>query len=226
MESIANQLMKTAQDLQRLSVAGTSRGKGKRRPPVVVVEEVAPSSARRKRKKKKRTNNPVSSSISTTRLVHTEFWKNITTVKANEENVVSFSLYPSAFEVAKLHNNFSQRFRANKVVLEYRPMVGTTIGGGFSMGVDWSGSQTGSMTRAKISALSPNCSCVVSQGCRLVLPASALQTRQWYTCTDVTDSLEERVAVIWVGAISAQVSTVGELWCHYDFTFEGLRPSA
>lgn len=120
-----------------------------------------------------------------------------------------------------------ERSRWLKIHFYYKPAVAVTTGGLIAMGVDWDGA-TKVTEREKVLAFTPSQSYPVwqdSQAKPLVLPASRLQSRTWYSHNS-TNVLESSVGTLRIaGTTSAEDgAVVGEVWVYYEMVMQGTNP--
>lgn len=132
-----------------------------------------------------------------------------------------------------------ERYKFHKLVIEYRPLVGTTQGGSIALGIDWaSASTTADMdvdsdlyvlvgaapTKAKVMACTPSIDMPSWQSGKLVVPASRLMSRAWYELGTIpTDTSVYDFGPGFLAQISSLASS-GEIWLHYDITMTGTKP--
>nr|QED21512.1 hypothetical protein 3 [Mortimer virus] len=137
-----------------------------------------------------------------------------------------FDIKPSNFTFLKQFSMFD-RVKWNKLVLTYRPGVGTTFNGMISYGVLWDFSKSAA-SRDQISALTPNTTHALwydGTACPMVLPRQKLQSRPWFTPVD-SDAVEQAPGRIFWAADTPDVvapnkMVVGEFWAEYSVTLTG-----
>lgn len=153
----------------------------------------------------------------------------VATVKipANKSTLAShIDILPESFPF--LNNLFKsfERVRYQNLKFWWAPLVGTTYGGAFSMGMDWDWSGT-DIERKKIAALSPNKSHpIYLEGGPLVLPPNRLMGRVWYTprTGGWADKGPGRLNYCVDGTSSSKEQVVGDLWVAYTVVLSGTNP--
>lgn len=132
------------------------------------------------------------------------------------------SLQVGDFAYLKNIGKCFERIRWLSVRVIYKPAVAMTTAGMVSFGVDWNWSGQAT-TRKTISSYTPTVGTTVWKEAQLVLPASRLQSRLWYSIA-TPDTVESGPGqVCWAVDASGGQSglTVGELWIEYRVLFSG-----
>lgn len=139
------------------------------------------------------------------------------------------SLKPSASAMPWLYG-LSKSFEQiawHKLVIQWVPMVATTTPGSIAIGLDWTGKCTASdATRAKTVCLTPVMDTPLWQRATLVVPASRLQSRKYYT-VDSDDAYDTSPGTLCVNVTGTNVTaTLGEVWVDYSISLLGTRSNA
>lgn len=177
------------------------------------------------KKKKRAAINPGGGAIASFTISHTELL--VTSVSTNDSGVGkgNVELQPKSFTVANKFAALMERYKFNKLVIEYRPLVGSTVGGAVSFGIDWNATLV-DKDRAQISGLSPNVSCAVAATTKLNLPVSQLQARKWLVLTGTSDSVDTKVGRLLFAVTGDKNKSMGEFWVHYIVEMQGLNIAA
>lgn len=186
--------------------------------------------SRKPKKRKRKSVVPGRSSLDgEVRFSRCEFVTELKTDAAGKANG-HITITPESFSFLNGFGACFDRTRWLSCSFHYKPAVGTTIGGLVSMGVDWDFSSNAT-DRKKISGLSPNASLAVwSDTTRspLVLPASRLMSRDWYSNATKSTSVAFDTGpgqLSWAVSAPTAVSTVvGEIWCNYSVVMSGTNP--
>lgn len=133
----------------------------------------------------------------------------------------TFDLCPNSFPFLKGLASSFELYRWTRLVLVYKPAVGTTVAGALTFGVDWSNAGTAT-TRQKVAALTPMMDLPVWQTGRLVLPSSRLQTRREYilASSDVNDKQPGKVC--WASSCKEE-APIGDIWVEYSVQMFGTK---
>lgn len=140
---------------------------------------------------------------------------------ASGKAVKSLPVHPDSFPFLKGLGNLFERAQWRVMRVYYKPAVGTTVGGLVSYGVSWD--STTKDSRAKIAALTPNCSHAVWADTTLkplVLPPGKLQSRNWYVL-DAKEVADKQPCSIEVAVESEANKLIGEIWYQYSITLMG-----
>lgn len=149
-------------------------------------------------------------------------------VKASAKDGVKghVDILPDSFPYLKTLFKSFDRLMWRKLHFYYKPAVGTTFGGLFSMGFDWDWS-TGDVSREKISALTPNMACAAwndTEKSPLALNAGKLNV--WYQprSQEYVTRGPGRLDYALVAATDKDL-VVGEIWVSYTVAMYGTNPS-
>lgn len=188
-----------------------------------------PQPAKRRQRKRKPRSSVAMMMDGGITLSRSEVVSTIQTKAGVANNSGNFDIVPDSFTfLSTLFKSFD-RIRWVRLAFYYKPAVGTTYGGLFSMGVDWDYS-SGVRTRANISGLTPNMSAAAwadSQSKPMVLPASRLAGRLWYT-PRAGDNVDKGPGSLrWAADYtrSNEVVTLGEIWAVYSVQMMGTNSS-
>lgn len=194
------------------------------------MSQLSVSGAKSKKKAKKSKQN--SSSLAVTGRITLSKCAPILTVtlpKDSSLKVLTVDVEPSKIAgMTKLSDQF-ERSRWEKLSVYYKPMVGTTTGGGVTIGVDWDHSQAVT-TRVAVSGYTPAQTLPVWQDGerqKMVLPKSRLNTKLWYThALNGSAPNDKGPCTIVVGVEAGKASqdqVLGEIWVDATVTFDGLQ---
>lgn len=137
-------------------------------------------------------------------------------------------LEPSSLPWLKNLAKCFERAKWLAIEVEYRPMVGTTTAGSIAVGVDWAYSSStaeiglAAVSRDAVLACTPVMDGPVWERQRMTLPASRLQSRQWYCIDSATGSIVDRAPGTLLLHTTADAA-VGEVWLHYRVSLSGTR---
>lgn len=150
----------------------------------------------------------------------------------------NWTLTPQNFPFLQRMGKIFELIRWHKVVIEFRPLVGATIGGSVAIGMDWGGQSLPAydedgrqhragyeaMTKETVMACTPCMDGPPWQGFRMSIPPSRLQTRAWYQIAeDAKDLFDYAPGSL---AVVASCSTSpGEIWIDYSVTMMGTKPA-
>lgn len=168
-----------------------------------------------KSKKKKRGTKKGSGNIQegTIRFSKTEL---LVSIEGNNGNVV---LSPNSFPFLRNLSSSFERYRWEKLIIHYKPSVGSVVAGAITFGVDWSHVSL-KTDRAGISAYSPVYDSPVWQTGKLVLPIVKLASRREYILDAVDVNDASPGTLCWA---STNKAAVGDLWIEYSITMLGTR---
>lgn len=204
--------------LQRMAVAGPSQPK------------------RRPRRRNNRRRNQVNQAApiqqdGTVSLSRTELIASLVLPGGNVSAKGHIDLVPSSFAFLKgLFKSFD-RIRWLKLVVFYKPAVGTVYGGLVSVGMDWDFASD-DVARTSLSGFTPNFTTAAWQDTQtrpMVLPPARMQSQNWYTPTssDATWTQKGPGKLHWAldGTKDTAARTVGELWVSYSVQLMGTNPA-
>lgn len=195
----------------------------------LVVAVPQPAAPRKKRRRGKKNNNnlrggPTDGSIVIQRselLASIQLPANTT----SSQGVVSIK--PANFSFLKGIGDKFEQVRWEKLSFYYKPAVGTTYGGMFSMGLDWLNTSA-KKTRTEIAAYTPSMSCAAwsdTQPRPMVAPPSRLHSRAWLlpnsSSADSVDSAPCSLKWAVDGTSSKDTMTLGEVWATYRVAMQG-----
>lgn len=155
-------------------------------------------------------------------LTRSERFVDVTLASTASTEAFEKRLRPSNFDWLKTMAAAFERYRWEAVVVEYRPLVGSTTDGYIAVGMDWS-SGTSLSSKSQVLAMTPVCDGPVWQGFRMPLPRDRLQNRLWYDMQqDDVDGAPGFIA--WASSKPASSQkTYGEIWVHYRVRMSGTR---
>lgn len=149
--------------------------------------------------------------------------------KANAaENTGSFNLALPDIGAIKTLQKVFERSKWLSCSIWYEGLVGSTVGGAVSIGMDWDSLQIPSK-RLDVTRYSPSFTTPVWQSTdrsKMVLPKSRLMTRDWYyhnmQGVSERDSIPGTVAWGITAEASATVKTYGEVWADIVLELDGF----
>lgn len=121
--------------------------------------------------------------------------------------------------LAKLVGSFD-RIVWHSVVIEWKPTVGTSTNGSFSMGCDWGGGSTAPKDKGTVLALSPNSDGAVYQPQSLRLAQARLMSKSSYNTTSADQSEYPFTLMTYA---SSDAKNLGDIWITYDVTLMGTQ---
>lgn len=163
-----------------------------------------------------------------------ELLKDLTTANKGEQVLIAPANLPWLKNLAKVF----ERVRWLSLVIEYRPAVGANTAGTVAIGVDWMSQSANvvhrdgllvrdleEVSKSNVLACTPSVDAPVWQRIpSLVVPASRLQSRQWY---EVVDSVTSTTNFIDVSpgfvAFYTTAANAGEIWLSYKVHLSGTR---
>lgn len=178
-----------------------------------------PKKSRRTRKRAKL------STEGTVTLSKSEMVATISVENDNKESGGSIPFGPESMPFLKKLGAAFEQFRWDKVVIYYKPAVGTDYGGMVSVGADFQ-CTAAVKTRGDVSAYSPNASFAAwadTQSRPMVVPQAKLRGRGWYIPSGSGDTVDKYpFSLKWAAAGGKK--TIGELWVQYTVTMQGTAP--
>lgn len=138
----------------------------------------------------------------------------------------SAPLHPSSLSVLKSLSQTFEQIAWDLVKFEFRPGVGTTVGGMLAFGFEWG--PTTRDTKNAVLGLSPSASVAVHKSAAFSIPANRLRGRLWYTIDagGLEDKQPGQLCVAMDANSDTRSKTVGEIWLHYKIRAQGTKPSA
>ncbi|UHK03278.1 MAG: coat protein [Hangzhou tombus-like virus 2] len=131
-------------------------------------------------------------------------------------------------ELHALSKIFSQ-YRPVKLRFTYEPMVGTTVGGGVTMGLTAPNHKGNLKAFSDIAAMQPNVSGPLYQKRSLVIPKSMLDEKRWYEIDkEAVENDGSPVILCWCVDSDANSSdkAYGRLWVEYEYLFQSFRSTS
>lgn len=151
------------------------------------------------------------------------------TLDANKQEEVHVkNLFPTDIPgLAKVAAVF-ERYRFESLAVYYKPLVGTTIGGAITIGIDWD-LDTPPSTRVGVAAYTPSQTLPVwedGERKKMVLPKSRLMSRPWFFLKSQTAVAVDKVPAVLTVGVSAESKaaswSLGEVWVDATVTFDGI----
>lgn len=138
------------------------------------------------------------------------------------------ALGPAAFTWLQKLSTAFERYKFTRVSVYWKPSVGTAVNGSCAYGVDWKVTSTTPSSKATVVALTPSMDHAVWQSTetrQMVLPASRLQSRAWYTLnTDSNiDDIDKYPATLkyYVSSNLSANAEAGDFWIDYTIVMTG-----
>lgn len=184
-----------------------------------------PSASQRRKPKRKPTGSVNVNNAGLLSFGRSELFMTIT-----GESDGSFSksapLHPSSLSVLKSLSQSFEQISWDAVRFEYKPGVGTTVGGMLAFGFEWG--PTPRNTKNDVMGLTPSVSCAVHKSASITVPAARLRARLWYSIDAgaLEDKQPGQLSVAMDKNADTRQKTVGEIWLHYKIRAQGTKPSA
>lgn len=186
----------------------------------VSVTQPKPSKKKRNKRKKSQNSTPGSTGKQTVQAQGVINFSRLEYI-ADVKGAGGFDLDPSKFPYLTGLARCFEHYKWTKLVVHYKPAVGTTTAGAVTIGVNWANIHDKS-DRAGVSTLTPMLDVPVWQAGNLVLPTSRLQTRREYILDSADVNDRQPCRINWATS-SATDSVVGDLWITYSIQMFGTR---
>lgn len=156
----------------------------------------------------------------------------VTTIKVNANSSTATGYIDcnpgagnSGAELQAISTVFTQ-YRPRSIWYEYEPMCGTTTNGAIVMGLVPNSKASAPKTLSEVSVLQPNITGPLYVRQRLTVPQSFMREKNWYDITKDASEQQESPVVLayWVDADSGSTTrTLGRIWAHYSYEFQGFK---
>lgn len=211
------------------------------------LSQLTVTSAKKKKKKKKKTKasltgvgnipaayskplgghpNFLGGTEGSLRFKHTEFLTKLTVPKASTEKITSVNFGPGNSGAAVLDSiaKSFDRWAAHRLVLHYRPSVGTTRDGVALIGIDWDPSDTKPTTESQVASFYPNGRQPVWASFDISLAIDRIMMSRRWLYTMGTNGVDKAAFAIHVFVSTTKTTddlVLGELWASYDLELQG-----